>query len=112
MLFNAPCSTGDLQVDDVNVQVMAPLQQLLWSTPRRDVTYIGLETGTITTDLTIYTSQYTFPASSIEKQSAWAFCTFFPGVPVGSPMQQAPSDVSSSPSWQAASSPGTVPLPR
>lgn len=117
MLFNEPCKTGQLQVDESTVQVMAPLQKLLWSTPRADVTYIGLKTGPIMADLTIYTAQHTFPASFIAKQKAEQFLTFFPGVPMGLPVQQPVlANVSSPPSWQppsqnAHASPRTVPLP-
>jgi hypothetical protein len=83
MLYSEPCKTGHLQVDETSVKVVAPFNTLVWSIPRKDVTYIALKKGVMMADLTIYTAYNRFPANFMAKQKAEKFLEFFPNVPVG-----------------------------
>ncbi len=87
MLYNEPCKAGRLQVDETSVKVVAPFNKLVWSIPRKDVTYIALKKGAMMADLTIYTAYNLFPANFMAKQNAEKFLEFFPNVPVGPELQ-------------------------
>jgi hypothetical protein len=107
MLFNAPCSTGDLQVDAVNVQVVTAFKKVVWSVPRQDVTYIALQKGAVKVDITVFTAQNHYPARFLTKQNANRFVRCFPGVPTGGPLaiqsqQTAGLSMAQNAQWNAA----------
>ncbi len=83
MLYSESCKTGRLQIDQTSVRVVGPFNKLVWSIPRKDVTYIALKKGVMLADLTIYTANNHFPANLVAKQKAERFLEFFPNVPVG-----------------------------
>jgi hypothetical protein len=85
MLFDCPCKTGRLQVDETTVQVVALFtKKPLWLAPRETVTSIVKRWGAgmlpfSIVDLTISTAQGVYPVS-LAKQNAEKFLAFFPGL--------------------------------
>lgn len=90
MFFDSPCKTGQLQVDEATVRVVAsPFKRLIWEVPREAITGIALKKGAVMADLTIYTSQGVYPAQLLTKQNAEKFCALFPHIKNGVLIQQA-----------------------
>lgn len=120
MLFSTPSTTGDLQIDEMNVQMISSFKKVVWSVPRASVMYIALKKGALKADLIIYTAQNHYPANFLTKQNAEKFLTFFPSVPVGdapsptSIQQQVPLAVQEAPQPQGGMSfpPSWQPIPQ
>jgi hypothetical protein len=83
MLFDCPCKTGRLQVDETTVQVMAPFKKLLWSVPRETVMKITQQKGQFMVDLTIHTTQNSFSVQMLSKPNAEKFLTLIPEIEAG-----------------------------
>lgn len=82
MLFNSPCKTGQLQVDETAIQVMTVFKKLVWSVPRNTVTKITQQQGMIFVDLNIHTTQGVYPAHRVSKPDAEKFFALFPDLNV------------------------------
>lgn len=79
MLFEAPCKTGKLQVDETTVRVSA-FGRIVWQTPRAAITRINQQqTGMVTVDLTIFADEV-YTASMLTKQNAAKFLALFPNI--------------------------------
>lgn len=89
LLFNAPCKSGQLQVDESAVRVVAPFGRIIWSVPRAAIARIGVKKGAIMVDLTLYTVQGAYPASTLTKQNAEKFLAHFPSIETGAPLPAA-----------------------
>ena len=106
MFFDAPCKTGQLQVDETTVQVMAPFKRLVWSVPREAVTGISQQQGRLMVDLTIHTAQGSYPAQMLTRQNAARFFALFPNRKVNMPPQAASiSTPAQQPPWAQYPSP-------
>jgi len=90
MLFDCPCKTGRLQVDETTVQVMAPFKRLMWSIPRETVMKITQQKGLLMVDLTIHTTQNSFSVQMLNKPNAEKFLTLFPEIQAGVQQRQQP----------------------
>ena len=86
MLFDEPCRTGRLQVDEAVVQVVAPFKKVVWSVPRQSVTGITQQAGAIASDLTIHTTQGSFSAPFVAKRYVTPFLALFPESEISAPL--------------------------
>ncbi len=85
MIFSCPCKTGQLQVDESTVQVVAPFKKLVWSVPRESVTGVTQQPGSMMAiDLTIHTTQGMYPAQMVSKPNVAKFLALFPNLEVQS----------------------------
>jgi hypothetical protein len=83
MLFSAPCKTGQLQVDETMVRVVAPFNKVAWSIPRATITRITHAAGSMATlDLTIHSTQGMFSAPFVTKRNTEKFLALFPATPI------------------------------
>ena len=82
MLYDCPCKTGRLQVDETTVQVMAPFKKLVWSVPREAITWITQQHGAIMVNLTIHTAQGVYAAHMVSKPNAEKFLALFPDLEI------------------------------
>lgn len=80
LLFHVSCKTGQLQIDETMVRVVAPFKKVVWEVERSAVTKIIEQSSTLTVDLTIITATGAYSAPYIVKRSVEKFLAFFPGL--------------------------------
>ena len=82
MLFESHCKQGKLQVDETTIQVMLPFKKVVWSAPRNTVTQIEQKptASILAVNLTIYTTQGVYEASTFAKRHLGKLMDLFPGL--------------------------------